>query len=179
MSWRYRWKAIGLLSAACCAASLHLREDDDGSGSGASSMNSTDSDIDSPPLSREAIANISASGLALLVMGSALCYLLMCFNREERMQRVRMAQERNRQITRQMEAAKQQRRAQQAQPVGAHDSLQSPIPGGRWGEGEEEAKVAGALLFSQVHRSMEAEDAASHDNLPYKSLVSSSSMDNS
>ena len=177
MRWRYLWKALVLLWAACCATSLHLREEDDGSGSGSGSKNGTDGG--SPPLSHEAIANISASGLALLVMGSALCYLLMCFNREERMQRVRMAQERNRQITNQMEAAKQRRRAQQAQPVGAHGSLQSPIPGGRGGEGEEE-KAVGALLFSQVHRSMEAEGDASHEkgtSPPYEPLVSS--VDNS
>lgn len=143
------WCWLALLAVFCATrsvASLRLRAEDEGSGSG--SENGTDSE---PVLSTEAIANISVSALALFVMGSALCYLLLCFNREERMQRVRMAQERNRQITRQIEAAKQKRRAQQQEAGQLETSSQ------------EEGRAAGSLLFSQVHHSHESPAGTSRD----------------
>ena len=145
-----------VLCAARSVAALRLRAEDEGSGSG----NGTDSG--EPALSAEAIANISATALGLFVMGCALCYLIMCFNREERMQRVRMAQERNRQITRQIEAAKQKRRAQQQEAGQLETSSQ------------EEGRAAGSLLFSQVHHSHESPVGTSRDqqSSPTQPLVS-------
>lgn len=111
------------------------RADEEGSGSGSGSR-------DEPPLSPEAIANITATAAAVAVIGSAMCYLIMCYNKDERMQRVRMAQERNRQIARQIEAAKQRKRAQQL-AAGSHLETST----------NEEKKAAGNLLFSQSHHS--------------------------
>ena len=158
---RCRYALLALLCAVCRAASLHARAEDEGSGSGSGSGTG-----DEPPLSPEAIANISATVAALFVIGCALCYLLMCFNRAERMQRVRMAQERNKQISQQIEAAKQKRRAQQQQLSGGGQLETSR---------EEERRAAGGLLFSQSHHSHEDPAGASRDkeSSPTQPLVSS------
>lgn len=124
-----------LFTSLCLLWVLCSRADEDGSGSGGGSSHE-------PPLSPEAIANIAATAAALAVIGSALCYLMMCYNRDERLQRVRMAQERNRQISKQIEAAKQRKRAQQ---LATGSRLETSA--------EEERRAAGSLLFSQVHQS--------------------------
>lgn len=154
------WVLLAVLCGSHSVTSLRLRAEDEGSGS----RNGTG---DEPVLSAEAIANISVSALGLFVMGSALCYLIMCFNKEERMQRVRMAQERNRQITRQIEAAKQKRRAQQQE-------AEHPEAGSQEAE---EGRAVGSLLFSQVHRSHESPGRTSRDqqSSPTQPLVSSPS----
>lgn len=135
---RSLYASLGLLWVVC-------RADEEGSGSGRGSS-------DEPPLSTEAIANITATAAALAVIGSALCYLMMCYNKDERLQRVRMAQERNRQITKQIEAAKQRKRAQQ---LATGNRLETSA--------EEERRAAGSLLFSQAHHSHE--DRGSRDRL--------------
>ena len=150
---------LAVLGAVCRADFLGTREEmaeDVGSGSGRE-------DSADPPLSGEAIANIVASVLGVSVIGAALCYLLLCFNKDSRMQRVRMAQERNRQITKQIEAVKQKKRAQQLAGSGQLETSR-----------EEERRSAGNLLFSQVHQSHEeggeSRDSESNSTEP---LVSS------
>ena len=131
---------VAALAAVCRADYLAAREEEEqSSGSGGDD----DSPSEEQPLSPEAIANIAASATALLVLGGAVCYLLMCFDKQERMQRVRMAQERNRQITRQLEEARRKKREQQ--PSGARAEAST----------EEERRSAGSLLFSQVHHSQD------------------------
>ena len=49
-----------------------------------------------PILSAEAIANITATVVGVCLISSMLCYLLLVFNKQERMQRVKSALERNR-----------------------------------------------------------------------------------
>ena len=64
---------------------------------------------DSPPepiLSGEAIANIIVTLLAVVTLASAMCIIAQRFQRQEHNDRVRMAKERNRQIDRQLAAAK-------------------------------------------------------------------------
>lgn len=172
---RSPWRLLTVLCVVYRVAYLDLgsAEDDGGSGSGNGS-NDTAREGGGPPLSAEAIANISASAAVLFVMGSAICYLILCFNKEERMERVRMAQERNRQITRRMEEAVQKRRMrqeQQQQQQGGTSQVQV--------EGEEEEKAVGGFLFSQSHHSHEIETTTSRDieTSPTQPLVPSSLSD--
>lgn len=96
-----------------------------------------------PVLSGSAIANITGSAAAILIICSVMCYLGLVYNKQERMLHVRTALERNRQIDRQIAAAK----ARQQQKAGD--------------DGEKEGKEEGApppgdddpLLFSAVHTS--------------------------
>ena len=129
---------FALLGTLCRAADLSERE-----GSGSESGSGDSSDSSEPVLSAGAIANIAASAAAVAVLGGAMCYLLMCFNKQERMERVRAAQERNRQISRRLEAAKQ----------GKKEKQQTPSATERQAEVGEEGGAAGSLLFSAVHRS--------------------------
>lgn len=95
-----------------------------------------------PVLTGEAIANISASLVAICVLSSVLCYLFLFFNKQERMVRVRTALERNRQIDRQIAEA----RARQAQ---------AQVTGKEGGSSTSEPPERRNLLFSQVHKSHE------------------------
>ncbi len=131
-----------LLAAATASDSLRRGHRDDNMDAinttlGANSTNGTNSDND-PILSAEAIANITATGVAICIISSVLCYLYLCFNKYERMDRVRMALERNRQIERQLAAARERERKEKEQQEG-----------GGGGGGREE------LFFSQVHTSHE------------------------
>ena len=151
-----------LLAVLCVLCGVSAAREEEGSGEdqlGSGSGSGSD-----PPLSGEAIANITASVLGISVIGAALCYLMLCFNKDSRLQRVRMAQERNRQITRQIEAAKQKKRAQQLAGSGQLETSR-----------EEEKRSAGNLLFSQAHRSHE-EGGESRDteSNPTEPLVPSS-----
>ena len=145
---------LALLVALCKAAHLPEREERSGSGSGSGSG---DSDASSEPgLGGEAIANIASSAAALAVLGGAICYLLMCFNKQERMQRVRAAKERNRQISRQLEASRQARKAAEQQTDASR---------------AEEGRDAGSLLFSQEHRSHMDDDDSGRSRDPSQPLV--------
>lgn len=162
---------LAVLCAVWRAGVLRVGAAEEGSGSGSGAEGSSRE----PPLSPEAIANIVATAAALLVIGSAMCYLLMCFNRDERMQRVRMAQERNRQISKQIEAAKQKKRAQQHQQLAGSGQLETS---------REEERSAGNLLFSQAHQShhlddQEARTSRDKSNNPSQPLVSSTRTSNS
>ena len=151
---------FALLVALCGAADLSERE---GSGSESGSGDSSDSE---PVLSAEAIANIAASAAAVAVLGGAMCYLLMCFNKQERIERVRAAQERNRQISRRLETAKLAKKEKQQ----THSAAERQAEIGSHGE---EGGAAGSLLFSAVHRShLEDDDGTSRD--PSQPLVTQS-----
>ena len=146
---------FAVLGAVCRADLLDTRETVEDVGSGSGRQDSTD-----PPLSGEAIANITATVFGVSVIGAALCYLLLCFNKDSRIQRVRMAQERNRQITKQIEAVKQKKRAQQLAGSGQLETSR------------EEEKSAGNLLFSQVHSSHErGGESRDSDSNPTEPLV--------
>ena len=158
---------LTVLFTVCGAAHAYLgtrqeEEEEEGESSGSGSGGGSEG----PPLSTEAIANITASAVALVVLSSAMCYLLMCFNKEERMQRVRMAQERNRQIVQQLEAAKQKKRAQEKASGGGSQSGSSR---------EEERHSAGNLLFSQSHHSHQ-EGSRETENNPLVSPPPSKSL---
>ena len=149
---------LAMLAAVCRADFLDTRETADDVGSGSGRQDSTDS-----PLSGEAIANITATVFGVSVIGAALCYLLLCFNKDSRIQRVRMAQERNRQINKQIEAVKQKKRAQQLAGSGQLETSR-----------EEEKRSAGNLLFSQVHSSHEqGGESRDSDSNPTEPLVPS------
>ena len=152
---------FALLVALCGAADLSERE-----GSGSESGSGDSSDSSEPVLSAEAIANIAASAAAVAVLGGAMCYLLMCFNKQERIERVRAAQERNRQISRRLEAAKLAKKEKQQ----THSAAERQAEMGSHGE---EGGAAGSLLFSAVHRShLEDDDGTSRD--PSQPLVTQS-----
>ena len=159
---------LALLVTTLCRAT-HLSERGEGDGSGSESGSGGSDDSSERVLGAEAIANIAASGAALVVLGGAMCYLLMCFNKQERMERVRAAQERNRQISRRLEAARQAKRGKQLAPPAAESSSVG-----------EEGRAAGNLLFSAEHHSHLVDDevgGASRDpsQLPLVTTPSSTS----
>ena len=91
--------------------------------------NSTAGNSTAGPLSANAIANITASGLAVVIIAALACYLLMCFDREERMNRATVAIERNRVIDRQLAAARARQQQQQAAEQQQYDgNEQTPPP---------------------------------------------------
>ena len=99
-----------------------------------------------PVLSADAIANITASSVAVFLIAAMVCYLWQCFDRRQRLDRIRMALERNRQIEKQMAAAKARQRTAQ---LGEGE-------GSRVGTGEAaSSQEREALIFSAVHRSHE------------------------
>ena len=157
------WSLLSLLAAVCRSGSSHLSERGEGEASSGSGSGSGDSS--EAPLTAEAIANIASSAAAVAVLGGAVCYLLLCFDRQERMQRVRAAQDRNRQITRQLEATKQAKREQKQQKKQGAERVEP---------GLEEQSSTNQLLFSQEHHSHHEDDdisGASRD--PSQPLVTS------
>ena len=151
---------FAVLGAVCRADFQDTRETAEDVGSGSGGQDDTNS-----PLSGEAIANITATVFGVSVIGAALCYLLLCFNKDSRIHRVRMAQERNRQITKQIEAVKQKKRAQQLADSGQLETSR-----------EEEKRSAGNLLFSQVHSSheqLQGRESRDSDINPTEPLVPS------
>ena len=62
-----------------------------------------------PVLTPDAIANITTTVVAIILLTSIVCYLLMCYEKKERMDRVRLALEKNRAIEKQMAASKARR----------------------------------------------------------------------
>ena len=143
------WTLLALLATSCKGGGLSEGEEESGSGSGGG-----------PPLSKEAIANIASTAAAMAVLGGAICYLLLCFDRQERMERVRTAQERNRQITRQLEAARQAKKQKKQQSAGN-------------GAEQEASEEGGSLIFSQRHHSHLEEDDSSGPRGTSEPLVSS------
>jgi len=132
-----------LLLTALNGTGIAERVAGDVSGSGMNPNSTADpSTGPDPVLSGSAIANITGSAAAILIICSVMCYLGLVYNKQERMLHVRTALERNRQIDRQIAAAK----ARQQQKAGD--------------DGEKEGKEEGAsspgddpLLFSAVHTS--------------------------
>lgn len=72
----------------------------------ATDLAAENSTITTPILSGEAIANITMTVLAIILLSSLVCYLVMCYEKKERMDRVRLALEKNRAIEKQMVASK-------------------------------------------------------------------------
>ena len=99
-----------------------------------------------PALSTDAIANITASSVAVFLIAAMVCYLWQCFDRRQRMDRIRMALERNRQIEKQMAAAKARQRTSQLEE---EEGSRAGAGGAASSQGRE------ALIFSAVHRSHE------------------------
>lgn len=95
----------------------------------AATENST---VTTPVLTADAIANITTTVVAIMILTSIVCYLLMCFEKRERMDRVRLALEKNRAIEKQMVASKarQSRERERTESSGSifsasHSSAQS------------------------------------------------------
>lgn len=106
----------------------------------ATELATENSTITTPVLTPDAIANITTTVLAIILLTSIVCYLLMCYEKKERMDRVRLALEKNRAIEKQMVAAKaRQSRERERAESGAsifsasHSSAQphgtAPLPG--------------------------------------------------
>ncbi len=66
-----------------------------------------------PILTSDAIANIVISGVAVIFITAVLCYLMITFNQVEHRTRVRTALQRNKQIDRQISAARVRQQQQQ------------------------------------------------------------------
>lgn len=66
-----------------------------------------------PILTPDAIANIVLSGVAIIFLTAVLCYLMITFNQVEHRTRVRTALQRNKQIDRQIAAARARQQQQQ------------------------------------------------------------------
>lgn len=164
---------VAVLTGVYSVEYITKREDEEGS---STSGSGDDDDSSQPILSPDAIANITGTAAGILVLSSAVCYLLMCFNKQERMQRVRAAQERNRQITRQIETVKQKKRAQQRQTQAAAAAPRNEDDESTETSNEEERRSAGSLLFSQVHRSHhEDQGEASRDHDHTRTLAAGGS----
>ena len=106
----------------------------------ATELATENSTITTPVLTPDAIANITTTVLAIILLTSIVCYLLMCYEKKERMDRVRLALEKNRAIEKQMVASKaRQSRERERAESGAsifsasHSSAQphgtAPLPG--------------------------------------------------
>lgn len=86
------------------------------------------STITTPVLTPDAIANIVTTVLAIVFLTCIVCYLIMCYEKKERKDRVRLALEKNRAIEKQMVASKarQSRERERAESVfsASHSSSQ-------------------------------------------------------
>ena len=146
--WELLVLLLTALSGTGIAERLTVRDVEVGSGMDANSTAD-------PLLTGSAIANITASAVAICIIFSVLCYLGLVYNKQERMDRVRMAMERNRQIDRQL-AATRARQQQKAEDNGGKEGQD----GGKAGQ-DEGAPPPGdePLLFSAVHTSHRQVDA--------------------
>ena len=167
---RVQWAVQCLLCMTLCihiggmAGALQPRQKEDANDSLTAENDGGNGTSSEPALSANAIANITASSVAVFLIGAMLCYLWQCFDRRQRMQRVRMALERNKQIERQMAAAK----ARQKQRLEEEEGRQVGAGGLIGGQGRE------ALLFSAVHRSHELPRESGSLNAEQQPLLVSS-----
>lgn len=98
-----------------------------------------------PVLTADAIANIAASGVAIIFLTTVLCYLMITFNQAEHRTRVKTALQRNEQIDRQIAAA---RTRQQQQKLEEHEQAlyQEGLKVETVGGAEDRRRLAGAPL---------------------------------